>query len=415
MTAHGAVRHDLEECYDIAKAVIGEGGFSTVRRGKSRGVEARAVAVKRLKDEQACDLAVYREVAAMLALGTKHPNIMAFHGLFRCVGPASIEWAMVMEFCPGRDLYNATEKADGLPQARMSRILKGLLSALAHIHAHRFVHRDVKADNILLVERDRPVLIDFGTACHLEDRVAMVERPGTLGYAAPEVLACNPYGRRVDTFSAGVVLFYGLTALLPFQGDTISSTMRKTSRAHVDLTEAPNMHKVSAGAKVLIRGLLSRSPKARLTAEAALEHGWIRTPPPEEPTPLRKAVTEVSERTKTWRMAEVAAALAVGRLAGSFGAASTMKIGAAAAAAAAAGLDKALPPKTEAGGWGHCRNGGWSHCCMDAWEDPRKEQAFGAAGPVRRSSSVGALMLEEEVGRQPNTNGVNRPQTGLVG
>ena len=85
--------------------------------------------------------------------------------------------------------------------------MRGLLAALQHIHQCGVVHRDVKSENLLLTDAMTVVLSDFGIAVRPDDEEAMKVRGGSIGYAAPEVLAGRQYGYAVDLFGAGVVKY----------------------------------------------------------------------------------------------------------------------------------------------------------------------------------------------------------------
>ena len=85
------------------------------------------------------------------------------------------------------------------------------------------VHRDVKAENIVLSEHGAAVLSDFGIAARLTDQEAMGQRCGSPGYAAPELLTPKErYCEKVDVFAVGVVLYFLLSCMLPFSGADIA-------------------------------------------------------------------------------------------------------------------------------------------------------------------------------------------------
>lgn len=164
---------------------------------------------------------------------------------------------MVMELCRGGSLagflVDVTHEGE---QSRLSahgssRALRHLLLALQFLHGRRVVHRDVKCDNLVLLE---PVCIvplqeatfklcDFGLATRLPDESSSLHgRVGTPQFVAPEVLNREAYGRPCDLWASGCVL----RACGTF-----------------------------AGAETLLRGLLEPRQHARLTASAALKHDWL--------------------------------------------------------------------------------------------------------------------------------------------
>ncbi|CAE7543877.1 PEPKR2 [Symbiodinium natans] len=140
-----------------------------------------------------------------------------------------------MELYPGGDLFEQVMKHGPMKEADSAEVMLGLLSALAHVHSLGIVHRDVKCENILIAE-NRAILADFGIAASLADTGAMDKRVGSPGYAAPEVLTGEPYSEKIDVFAAGVVLYYCLSAVLPFADSSVEKILARTVRAGLRLT-----------------------------------------------------------------------------------------------------------------------------------------------------------------------------------
>merc|ERR1719327_2476204 len=180
---------------------------------------------------------------------------------------------MVTSFYARGDLHEAINGL-GIPEPRMLSIFRGVAAALAHVHRVNVVHRDIKAENILLDgdEADRAILCDYGIACRTDDVAEMDRRCGSPGYAGPELLEGKKYGCEVDNFSSGVVLFFGLSGKLPFGGEDLQDIIENNKAAIVDIQGTPNMAEISGAAKNLVMGLLQKDPTIRLTAKCALEH-----------------------------------------------------------------------------------------------------------------------------------------------
>merc|ERR1712045_191409 len=125
----------------------------------------------------------------MLMAVQGHPNVVRFHGLFHLskLSHNSRELALMMECCNGGDLFDAIAKRP-FSEKRAREIMRGILDALAHVHACGIVHRDVKVENTLLDHAGRPVLTDFGLSVRLSDSEEMAKNCGSPGYAASEVL-----------------------------------------------------------------------------------------------------------------------------------------------------------------------------------------------------------------------------------
>jgi len=100
-------------------------------------------------------------------------------------------WALVSEYLCGGDVFDAVAK-QRFKEKRPRQVMADLLSALTHIHRRGIVHRDVKAENLLLAKDGRAVLTDFGIAALVSDEEAMGKSKGFAGYVAPEVLSKKP-------------------------------------------------------------------------------------------------------------------------------------------------------------------------------------------------------------------------------
>lgn len=152
-----------------------------------------------------------------------------------------------------------------------------VLEATAYLHAHQIVHRDLKPENILFKTRDpvSPIVIaDFGIAKHLEPDEEITSMAGSFGYAAPEVLLGKPHSYPVDLWSTGVIAYTLLCGYSPFRSDDKAELIRETTRGKVTFHDRFWKH-VSEPARDFIRRLLVVDPKARLTAQQALQHPWI--------------------------------------------------------------------------------------------------------------------------------------------
>eukprot|EP00913_Durusdinium_trenchii_P025142 g23601.t1 len=124
------------------------------------------------------------------------------------------------------DLFDYLAANGAMPEPAAVTLMLCLLSALTHLHQLGVVHRDVKAENILL-DRSKAVLSDLGIAAYIKDEEAMQKRVGSPGYAPPEV------DEKVDVFGSGVVLFFALSNTLPFPGKSLKKVLELTARCKV--------------------------------------------------------------------------------------------------------------------------------------------------------------------------------------
>uniref|UniRef100_A0A6T1L186 Protein kinase domain-containing protein n=1 Tax=Alexandrium monilatum TaxID=311494 RepID=A0A6T1L186_9DINO len=294
----GAIRSDLIGSFSIKPRPLGSGSSAAVYRASARcpaGEGAEEVVVKvgfawdgwrAAQPAEWIPRDVRREVEALSAV-QRHPNIVGFHGLFRVVehaedpesdGPQQVTcWFLALQLCQQGDLFGMVfEKPASEAQAR--EIMRGLLSALAHMHQICIVHRDVKPQNVLMAANGRAMLADFGLACRLSDAREMQRQCGTPGFAAPEVLCGKQYGQKVDCFSSGALLFFALSeGDLPFDGGSRVASMRhRTRRREVDLDANPRFRlSITDMCKGFVLSPLTRSPGERPEAAEALRHEWM--------------------------------------------------------------------------------------------------------------------------------------------
>jgi serine/threonine protein kinase len=145
------------------------------------------------------------------------------------------------------------------------------------------VHRDLKPENIM-IELDDPAhstevhqikLADFGLSKMIVPGEVMYESCGTPAYVAPEVLKKGGYGKEVDIWSAGVILYTMIARALPFHSTDKKQTFKMIKEAEPDLTTAEVWASVSPQCKDLITKMLVKDPKQRTTVDEALSHPWF--------------------------------------------------------------------------------------------------------------------------------------------
>jgi serine/threonine protein kinase len=197
---------------------LGAGGMATVYLAHDLKHD-RDVAIKVLKTEVASAVGVDRFLAEIKTTGhLKHPHILP---LFDS-GSADSLLFYVMPFIDGESLRARLLRAGPMPIGDVVRILRQLADALAHAHARGVVHRDVKADNVLVSDR-QVFLADFGIARALAaDAAATMTGAGmmmgTPAYMAPEQVVAGPVDHRTDIYAFGVLAYELLTGSPPFAG-----------------------------------------------------------------------------------------------------------------------------------------------------------------------------------------------------
>ncbi|CAM9598601.1 unnamed protein product [Ectocarpus sp. 13 AM-2016] len=234
-----------------------------------------------------------REVDIMRRL--RHPNII--HLVEALDTPEQL--VLILEYAPGVELFDAILSKTSFSESEARPVFVQVARALQYMHSKSIVHRDVKPENVMIIDRIAPdglypeaKLLDFGLSKAIDaDTGGSVARTfvGTPSYLAPEVEEKKggkgkPYGTPVDCWSLGAMLYVMLVARFPeFQV--------QGGRKHVRMHGAA-WDKVSAEAKELIRNLMAFDAGARLSVDKALRHPWLgdlaaRDAPP---SPLQQAM-----------------------------------------------------------------------------------------------------------------------------
>jgi len=280
----GCVRRDLNEAYRSSVPdqilLIGEGAYARVhamahRTGKTMAVKKinAGVQVKSILNEISTHLQVH-----------DHTNIIGFRGLFYAYEKDTLRLSAVFDLALQGDLLYRVMRYDAMSETAARPLFRGILSALAYIHQHQIVHRDIKAENVLLMEEAHAAVADFGLAARMSDTSEMARRCGSPGYVACEVCLGQPYGAKVDSFSAGVVLYFMLSQEMPFSSpdhDT-ARTMQRTVKCNLHLQNPP-WSGMSSRLRNILRSLICKNQNQRLSSEAAMEHPWFNIP--EQPAP----------------------------------------------------------------------------------------------------------------------------------
>jgi len=197
--------------------VVGEGGMSTVYLGTQLSL-GREIAIKVMRPEALADEVSRRrfENEARTIARLEHPHIVGIYEVGRTAD--GLPW-YAMPHLPRGHVGQRDLTRD--PQ-RLREILRALLSALAFAHARGVIHRDVKAENVLFDEADRPLLADFGIALRRGHgtRVTMTGLAvGSTAYMAPEQARGQQVDHRADLYSVGVLAWEMLTGELPYKAD----------------------------------------------------------------------------------------------------------------------------------------------------------------------------------------------------
>ena len=212
----------LDRKYRITE-LVGSGGMAQVYKAINMS-NRRTVAVKVLKDEYKNDAEFLRrfsrEANAILTLS--HENIVRAYG----AGTHNGMPYLVMEYVEGRTLKDLISQNGALPVRTAIGITCQILDALSAAHAHGIIHRDVKPQNVIVTDKGRVKLADFGIAREVKATTVTFSGQKVLGsvhYISPEQAKGSLANEQSDLYSAGVCLYEMLTGTVPFDADSAVS------------------------------------------------------------------------------------------------------------------------------------------------------------------------------------------------
>ncbi|PAV65709.1 hypothetical protein WR25_19667 [Diploscapter pachys] len=178
----------------------------------------------------------------------------------------------------GGELFEDIVAREFYSEADASHCIQQILESIAYCHSNSIVHRDLKPENLLLASKAKGAavkLADFGLAIEVsQDTEAWFGFAGTPGYLSPEVLKKDPYGKPVDIWACGVILYILLVGYPPFWDEDQHRLYAQIKAGAYDYP-SPEWDTVTPEAKSLIDSMLTVNPKKRITAEQALKVPWI--------------------------------------------------------------------------------------------------------------------------------------------
>uniref|UniRef100_A0A8C1QZS2 calcium/calmodulin-dependent protein kinase n=1 Tax=Cyprinus carpio TaxID=7962 RepID=A0A8C1QZS2_CYPCA len=183
--------------------------------------------------------------------------------------------ALEQEFC---ELFEDIVAREYYSEADASHCIQQILEAVLHCHQMGVVHRDLKPENLLLASKCKNAavkLADFGLAIEVQgDQQAWFGFAGTPGYLSPEVLRKEAYGKPVDIWACGVILYILLVGYPPFWDEDQHKLYQQIKAGAYDFP-SPEWDTVTPEAKNLINQMLTINPAKRITAQEALKHPWV--------------------------------------------------------------------------------------------------------------------------------------------
>ncbi|XP_045338711.1 serine/threonine-protein kinase SIK2 isoform X2 [Leopardus geoffroyi] len=252
--------------YDI-EGTLGKGNFAVVKLGRHR-ITKTEVAIKIIDKSQldAVNLEkIYREVQIMKMLD--HPHIIK---LYQVMETKNMLY-LVTEYAKNGEIFDYLANHGRLNESEARRKFWQILSAVDYCHGRKIVHRDLKAENLLLDSNMNIKLADFGFGNFFKSGELLATWCGSPPYAAPEVFEGQQYeGPQLDIWSMGVVLYVLVCGALPFDGPTLPILRQRVLEGRFRIP-----YFMSEDCEHLIRRMLVLDPSKRLTIAQIKEHKWM--------------------------------------------------------------------------------------------------------------------------------------------
>ena len=283
--------------------LIGQGAFGKVNLGLNI-LTGRIVAVKSFNknnSELTGDNMKKIKYETDLMKKLNHPNITKILEMFE----DEKYFLIIMEYINGGNLFSFVKKRRKLSEKTAKFLFRQIILGIKYIHEQNIVHRDIKLENLLIDLNNNVKICDFGIGRKITSKNQLLyDQCGTLMYMAPEILLSTKEkgyeGFPVDIWSSGISLYIMLSGTLPFnyknkkngdeeeenednedEEDSISDKSKKNDDDNFELQysivykEPKYIEKISDEARDLLKGLLNKDPKKRLTCDQILNHPWL--------------------------------------------------------------------------------------------------------------------------------------------
>ncbi|KAJ1389564.1 Serine/threonine-protein kinase, active site [Sesbania bispinosa] len=265
-TILGKPFEDVRKFYTLGTE-LGRGKFGVTYLciEKSTGLQYACKSISKRSNVNKED--IKREIQIMQHLSGQ-PNIVDFKGAYEDKQSVHV----IMELCSGGQLYDRIIAKGHYSERDAASICIEIVNAIHICHSMCVMHRDLKPENFLFSSKDDKALLkatDFGLSAFIEEGKVYQDLVGSPYYVAPEVLR-HKYGKEVDIWSAGVILYILLSGVPPFWGDTTKEIFGAILKCHIDFESHP-WPTISNSAKDLIRKMLTQDPKKRITSAQILE------------------------------------------------------------------------------------------------------------------------------------------------
>ncbi|KAJ8423368.1 hypothetical protein Cgig2_026786 [Carnegiea gigantea] len=279
---------DVRMHYTLGKELgRGQFGVTYLCTDKKTGQQYACKSISKKKLVTKADKEDMRREIQIMQHMSGQPNIVEFKGAYE--DKTSVN--LVMELCAGGELFDRIIAKGHYSEKAAATILRQIVNVVHVCHFMGVMHRDLKPENFLLSSKDENALLkatDFGLSVFIQEGKIYRDIVGSAYYVAPEVLR-RRYGKEIDIWSAGVMLYILLSGVPPFWAETEKGIFDAIVQGHIDFESKP-WPSISNGAKDLVRRMLTQDPKKRITSAQVLEHPWLREGGEASDKPIDSAV-----------------------------------------------------------------------------------------------------------------------------
>lgn len=248
-------------------SLIGKGSFAEVwlaKHNKSNtNVAIKVIPKNSIKTEDQ-KIRLFREIQLQKLF--KHQYLASFYGMIENID----NYYLIMEFLPRGTLSTKIAQEGMLSESKARHYFIQTVYSMSYLHNQlKIAHRDLKAENIMLDLEDNIRIIDFGLSREIP-KGDFKTKCGSPQYSAPEIYSEATYTESVDVWSAGIILYYMVTGFFPFDGITRSDMVKKI--LNNDVSFPPFL---KDDLQDLLKKMLDKNPKTRITFQEILNHPWI--------------------------------------------------------------------------------------------------------------------------------------------
>lgn len=285
-----SMTHKPIECiYYVTKSPLGSGSYATVREAIHAETNLHyAVKVIGKKTIKGREQIIDNEIAVLKKLAHyNHPNLLTLNDYFE----TDENIYLVTDLCTGGDLFDKISERGSFYESDAASLISSLLQAVAFLHDHHIIHRDIKAENLIFKtcsKKSEILITDFGLAQHVKPHQRLTLFCGTLSYLAPEILLakypalrCNlphsifTYSYPVDIWSIGAVAYFMLCGYMPFDCETDDETREAIVTGDYYFEPSEYWDHISKDAKDFLSQCFAVDQQQRPTAHQLSLHPFL--------------------------------------------------------------------------------------------------------------------------------------------